>query len=159
MTATAHAANATGPAPAPGRLDRARLEAATYPDVITVPLRFDDLDINWHVNNAAAVILLQEARARFHTNLSLPKLGEGYRSVIAALSVEYAAEITYPQDIEISTGILRIGTSSFTFAQLIRQNGVTCIYSTCTAVVSKSQGPAPLPESWRKTHEERAMLR
>ena len=151
-------ANTTTPA-ASGRIDRARLETAQFPDVITLPLRFDDLDINWHVNNGSAVILLQEARVRFNTNLSLPKLGDGYRSMVVALNVEYANEINYPQNVEVSSGILRIGTSSFTFAQVIRQNGVACVYSTVTVVVTKEQGPVPLPEDWRAIHEDRAMLR
>ena len=96
---------ATAPAPAPGRIDRARLDAASFPDTISMPVRFDDLDVLWHVNNAAAVIMLQEARVLFSINLALPGLHDiGLRSVVVAMNVEYAAEINHPGPVEISSG-------------------------------------------------------
>lgn len=142
-----------------GRIDRARLDAATFPDTIAMPVRFDDLDVLWHVNNAAAVVMLQEARVLFGINLALPHLHDiGLRSVVVAMNVEYAAEINHPGPIEISSGILRLGTTSFTFGQLIRQNGVACVYATVTLAVTGESGAVPLPESWRQVHEARAMI-
>jgi len=146
-------------APVPGRIDRAHLDAACFPDTISMPVRFDDLDVLWHVNNAAAVIMLQEARVLFSINLALPGLHEiGLRSVVVAMNVEYAAEINHPGPVEIASGLLRLGTSSFTFAQVIRQNGVGCVYATVILAVTGDSGVAPLPDDWRRVHEERAML-
>lgn len=143
----------------PGRIDRARLDAATYPDTIAMPVRFDDLDVLWHVNNAAAVIMLQEARVLFGINLALPNLTDlGLRSVVVAMNVEYAAEINHPGPVEVCSGLLRIGGSSFTFAQVIRQNGITCVYATVTLAVIGKGGAVPLPDSWRQIHEARAMI-
>jgi len=142
-----------------GRIDRACLDAATFPDTITMPVRFDDLDVLWHVNNAAAVVMLQEARVLFGINLALPALHDiGLRSVVVAMNVEYAAEINHPGPVEISSGLLRLGTTSFTFAQVIRQDGVGCVYATVTLAVTGDSGVAPLPASWRQIHEERAMI-
>ena len=150
---------ATAAAVVPGRIDRTRLDTAAYPDTIIMPVRFDDLDVLWHVNNAAAVIMLQEARVLFSINLALPNLHDiGLRSVVVAMNVEYAAEINHPGPVEISSGILRLGTTSFTFAQVIRQNGVGCVYATVTLAVTGDSGAVPLPESWRKIHEERALI-
>jgi len=152
MTATAPAANS-------GRIDSSRLDAATFPDTIAMPVRFDDLDVLWHVNNAAAVIMLQEARVLFGINLALPNLHDiGLHSVVVAMNVEYAAEINHPGPVEISSGILRLGTTSFTFAQVIRQNGVGCVYATVTLAVTGDSGAVPLPDSWRQIHEARAMI-
>lgn len=149
----------TASTPVPGRIDRARLDAATFPDVITLPVRFDDLDVLWHVNNASAVIMLQEARIGFSINLALPNPQDsGMRSVVVAMNVEYTAEINFPGTVEISTGILKLGTSSFTFAQVIRQNGTACVYATVTLAVTGDSGTMPIPAAWRQIHEERALI-
>ena len=144
----------------PGRIDRARFEVATWPDTISLPVRFDDLDVLWHVNNAAAVIMLQEARVMFGINLALPKIEDfGVRSVVAGQTIEYAAEITFPGAVEIRSGILALGRTSFTFAQQIRKDGVGCVFATVTLVCTGEQGTAALPEGWRNVYEERALLR
>ena len=151
----------TAPVPAaiPGRIDRARLDAASFPDSISMPVRFDDLDVQWHVNNAAVVVMLQEARVLFGINLALPHLHDlGLRSVVVAMNVEYAAEINHPGPVEISSGILRLGTTSFTFAQVIRQNGVGCVYATVTLAITGDSGAVPPPAIWRQAHEARAMI-
>jgi hypothetical protein len=46
----------------PSRIDRARLDAIDFPVKVEVPLRFDDLDRQGQVNNAAAGVILQERR-------------------------------------------------------------------------------------------------
>ncbi|MBU6269555.1 MAG: thioesterase family protein [Sphingomonadales bacterium] len=144
----------------PGRLDRTAMAAATYPATISMPVRFDDLDVLWHVNNAAVIVMLQEARVFFPGDVGLPKLDDyGVRSVVAGMIVEYADELTHPGPLAISTGILRLGATSFTMAQLIRQDGKPCVYAAVTLVGTDANGATALPQEWRRTHEARGMLR
>jgi len=44
----------------PSRIDRQHFDAIDFPIRVEVPIRFDDLDVPGHVNNAAAAAILQE---------------------------------------------------------------------------------------------------
>lgn len=142
----------------PGRIDRARFDAATFPTVVEMQLRFDDLDVNAHVNNVAVILLLQEARVHFDRTLALPEIGSARRTVVAAMNVEYGGELLYPGTVEISSGIVALGRSSFTFGQLIRQNSVSAVYSQITMVVTDAQGPVPLPADLRSAIERTCLI-
>ena len=138
------------PAAKPGRIDRAYLDAATFPSVLEMPIRFEDLDVLWHVNNVSVIAFLQEARVHFQRTMTLPPLGEGLRTVVGGMTVEYAEEMTYPGKVSISSGIWAIGKSSYSFAQLIRQNGKSTVYSQITMVITGTNGPAVIPQPLRQ---------
>lgn len=142
------------------RLDRAWLAAATFPDVVTWPVRFTDMDILQHVNNAAAINMLQEARITFMRELAVASMHTaGLRSLVGSMTVEYAAELNYPGTVEIGTGVLRFGTSSYSLAQVLRQDGVPAVYSLITMVVSDGKGAAPIPDRLRAMLTEKGMIR
>ena len=142
----------------PARIDRKRLDTAKFPSVAQVPIRFDDLDVLWHVNNVAIIALLQEARVQFNSEMALPPLGVGLRTVVGAMNVEYAGEMTYPGTVEVCSGILSIGRSSYTFGQMIRQNGHSTVYSYITMVVTDAAGPAAIPDFYRQAMSERSLI-
>ncbi len=142
----------------PGRIDRSRFDTANFPSVMELPVRFADLDVLWHVNNVAVISLLQEARVHFNREMSLPSFKHGHRSVVAAMNVEYAGELNFPGMVEIATGILGLGRTSFTVAQMISQNGQAAVYSQVTMVVTGDSGAAPLPEAMRAAMERRCMI-
>jgi len=144
---------------APGRIDRAHFEAATFPSVIELPIRFDDLDVLWHVNNVAIIALLQEARVQFNRAIASLALPEGLRTVVGAMMVEYGGELTYPGTAEVSTGILALGRTSYTFGQLIRQNGNAAVYAQITMVVADGNGSAAIPADVRSAIEKDCMIK
>ena len=146
------------PQAAAGRIDRAWFDTARYPSVMELPIRFDDLDVLWHVNNVAVISLLQEARVHFNRTMALPPLGADLRTVVAAMVTEYGGELNYPGTIAISSGVLRLGRTSYTFGQLIRQNGVSAVYSQITMVMTDANGPAALPESFRSAIEQGCLI-
>ena len=135
------------------RIDRARFDAARFPVSLTVPTRFDDLDIQGHVNNAAAVVMLQEGRVRFNKAAELPHALGTLRAMIAGLNVEFAGEIRHPDPVEIETGVVAIGRTSFRVGQVARQAGRTCLYSEATMVFADASGAAPIPEMLRSALE------
>lgn len=141
------------PPPKPGRIDRARFDAAHFPSTAQLALRFDDLDVLMHVNNVSIIALLQEARVHFHRDMALPPLGNGLRTVVGGMNVEYGGELTYPGVIDASSGILAVGRTSYTFAQLLRQNGQAAVYSQVTMVITDANGPAQIPDSYRQALE------
>ena len=135
------------------RIDRARLNTARFPVTLVIPTRFDDLDMQGHVNNAAAVVILQEARAQFNIASGLPHLRGELRTMVAGLTVEYAGEMQYPEPVEISTGVIAIGRTSFRLAQVARQGGRACLYAEATMVLGDADGPAPMSDALRAAFE------
>jgi acyl-CoA thioester hydrolase len=133
------------------RLDRQGIDAAGFPVRAELRVRFDDLDLQGHVNNAAASVMLQEGRVEFNRLAGVPQLGPGLYPVVAATVIEYARELTWPGAIEIRTGVVSIGRTSFTLLQLGRQNGASALYAQTTVVVSGPAGPAPIPEAVRES--------
>lgn len=146
------------PAVKPGRIDRARLEAASFPSILMLPIRFEDLDVLRHVNNVSVIALLQEGRVHFSSEMALPPLGDGLRTVVGAMNVEYAGEMIFPGLVEVRSGILAIGRTSYTFAQMIRQNGQSTVYSYVTMVITDAAGPAAIPEDYREDMARRCLI-
>jgi acyl-CoA thioester hydrolase len=137
----------------PIRIDRESLDAVDFPFMVEVPVRFDDLDTQGHVNNAAAAVILQEGRVAFNQRATLPALAAGLRPAVVALRIEFAAELRYPGVVEVCTGVVAIGRTSVTVVQVGRQNGRGALYAESTLVVSGVSGPVPLPEELRAAME------
>lgn len=88
-----------------------------------VPIRWVDLDAQGHVNNAAIVDYLQEARVEYL--LSGPNahlLGHGV--IVVAHQVEYAGVVTFATEpLEIDLVVADVGASRFTLGYEVRQHG------------------------------------
>jgi acyl-CoA thioester hydrolase len=137
----------------PGRIDRHRFDTIDFSIRVEVPIRFDDLDTLGHVNNAAAAVILQEGRVGFNQRAALSALGPALRPVVASLRIEFAAELQYPGVVQVCTGILEIGRTSFTMAQVARQNERSALYAEVTLVLIGASGPEPIPEQLRSALE------
>ena len=141
------------------RIDRAFLDTATFPLVTDVPVRFADTDLQWHVNNVAAAGILQEARVLFNRHVRLVEhLQKGERMMVAAISIEYAGEMLFPGTIEVGTGIRRIGRTSYTLAQVARQEGQPRLYAETTLVLADASGPIAVPAALRSVLERLSIL-
>ncbi|WP_188235634.1 acyl-CoA thioesterase [Sphingopyxis sp. LK2115] len=119
-----------------------RLRAASYPVCIELQTRFQDMDINGHLNNVAFAALFESGRVLL--NRQVRPLGErpaNERTMVAAVEINYLAEGHFPDPVEIATGIGRIGTSSWTIVQAMFQNG-RCIATCDTVVVCRTDGQA-----------------
>ena len=131
------------------RIDRVALDQANFPAAVTIPTRFADLDLQGHVNNAAVPVILQEARVDCNTAVDMRGQLGRLRPMVAGIVIEYAAELTHPGEIEILTGVSKIGRTSFTIKQVARQGGRTAIYAETTLVIADATGAAALPEGLR----------
>jgi acyl-CoA thioester hydrolase len=135
------------------RIDRQRLDGAAFPVTATIQTRFDDIDSQGHVNNAAAAVILQEARVELNRAARLVDTRDGLRVVVAALSIEYAGEMHHPEPIEVGVGVLAIGRSSVTIGQLARQGGRPTLYAETVLVMTDADGPAAMPQALRDAYE------
>lgn len=134
------------------RLDRALLKAANLAHQVEITIRFDDIDVQGHVNNAAGVVLLQEARVAFNDMVGATSMKGLRRPIVAALHVEYAEEIHYPGSVTVCTGVLRIGRSSVVLGQVASRDGRPCLYGTSALVFVDTAGPVPVGEELRAAY-------
>jgi len=134
------------------RADPARRTLDSYPERLSLQLRFGDCDMQGHLNNAAAARLYEEARIRFLKRIvsearePLPR-----PPVVAHLSIDYLGEGEYPGDLVVGLGILSVGRTSWRVGKGLFQDG-RCI-GLCEAVLVSlgDDGPAALPAGFRDT--------
>jgi acyl-CoA thioester hydrolase len=119
-----------------------RRDAASYPLKAPFQTRFQDMDINGHLNNVAFAALFESARVMTN-RLASPREARprNERTMVAAVTINYLAEGRFPGDVEIATGVGSIGTSSWTLVQAMFQSG-QCIATCDTVVVCRTDEQA-----------------
>lgn len=119
-----------------------RLDAASYPARIELQTRFQDMDINGHLNNVAFAALFESGRVLLNRQVRpLTERPSNERTMVAAVEINYLGEGNFPDPVTITSGIGRIGTSSWTIVQAMFQNG-RAIASCDTVVVCRTDGQA-----------------
>tara|TARA_R110000824_G_scaffold163733_8_gene339555 strand:- start:28432 stop:28866 length:435 start_codon:yes stop_codon:yes gene_type:complete len=111
-----------------------QLLAENYPVSVVMQTRFQDIDPNRHLNNVAFAAMFENARVRLNRGLRpWADRPRNERSMVAAVTINYLREGQYPDDVEISSGVSKIGTSSYVISQAMFQNG-HCL-ATCNSVI------------------------
>jgi len=112
-------------------------------------LRYGDTDRQGHVNNAVFATLFETGRVHVFHEGETPLLAAGFSFVIARIAIDYRAELFWPGRVDIGSGVVKIGTSSVTFAQALFQDGR--LAATAESVVVQVGGTprksAPLGEA------------
>jgi len=81
-----------------------------------LPIRYADLDAQWHVNNARYLPFLEKTRMEYFMNLGLFD-GEDFFSlgfIVADIHIAYAAPIVLREKIRAGMRVARLGNKSFT---------------------------------------------
>lgn len=128
-----------------------RLDPAAYSHTQTVQTRFGDMDVLGHLNNVAFAALFETARTKFNRHAELwGRDFTGRRAVVAQVEINYLAEGSYPEDVEIATGIGRVGGRSWSILAAMFQNGRAI--ATCDAVIVMDPGEAGegLPDRFKE---------
>ena len=119
-----------------------RLNPASYPVHLDLQTRFQDMDINGHLNNVAFAALFESGRVLMNRAVRpMDDRPANERTMVAAVEINYLGEGNFPDPVEIATGIGRLGTSSWTIVQAMFQNG-RCIATCDTVVVCRTDGAA-----------------
>ena len=110
-------------------------------------IRFGDLDPQGHVNNTVFATFFETGRVmllRGPNSLNPP----GATSVLARLDINFLRELHWPGSVEIGTGTVEIGRSSYTFLQAIFHEGQCAATGRATMVMidAATRKARPLPE-------------
>lgn len=126
-----------------------RLHRAAYPYFRRVIARFSDMDSEGHLNNVALAAFYEDGRVSFLRDLLGPERRNGFRFVIAHLSISYLAEAHYPGDYDVGLGVTKFGTKSFAIGGGLFV-GEKCV-GVCdtTQVVIGANGPIAMPDVLR----------
>ncbi|MFC0282318.1 acyl-CoA thioesterase [Camelimonas abortus] len=130
-----------------------RLERATYPYFTRIQTRYRDELL--HINNVSIVGYYDEARWRFTRELfaqaGVPMRG---RTVTAESRQSYLAEVFHMENVEVGTGVLRVGNSSCEIGQALFVGAECRGICASTIVFIADDRPAPLTASLRAALEE-----
>jgi acyl-CoA thioester hydrolase len=116
-------------------------------------VRYQDLDANGHINNAAYLSFMEAARLEFRASIVARFPGERFGSwVIGTAAIKFLKSAHYPGVIRIGIAPLNVGRTSFTLGYGIFQSE-TCVAVAGTRSVQldrETGQPAPLPDAFRE---------
>ena len=128
------------------------LKLEDFPSKTFDKIRYVDTDRQGHVNNSVFSSFLETGRVEILYNADLPILSEGLSFVVVSLKLEFFQEITWPGQVDIGTGIVKVGSSSITIYQGLFQKG-NCVAQAETIIVqvdNDSRRSSPLSDSARQ---------
>lgn len=137
--------------------DPALLDPSRYPFACEIATRFGDLDINLHINNVALAEICEDARVRFHKasgyHAALDGSGGGAKvgAMVASFAIEYLGQGFHPDPLTVHVAAERVGSTSYSLIQLVRQGERTVGFTRATIVVVSDGRPAPIPEQFRSS--------
>lgn len=133
------------------RISAQLLDSSLYPFKHVITTRYADIDPNHHINNVALAAALEDARYRFDDEAGFRQSMPGLRVMIVANHIDYVAQATYPDPLDMFVGLLEIGRTSWTLACLATQEKRACAFARATLVATREGRPAPLPEAFRSS--------
>ena len=127
-------------------------QLADFPHHMTDNIRFADIDIQGHVNNAVIATFVESGRVGFSRDpvhgFKIPDAGFVLRRIV----IDYLAEMLFPGQVTIATRVERMGTTSLTLGHALFV-GTTCTAtaeSTMVLVDPATRRPRPFPDAIAK---------
>ncbi|WP_330181687.1 acyl-CoA thioesterase [Nocardia sp. NBC_01503] len=116
------------------------------------PLRWSDMDADGHVHNAEHLRYLEETRIDVFRE-------RGFRGscVVAQMDIDYLTPLRYRSEpVRVETWVTKVGSSSFTLTQEIRDDDIVYSAATCTMVAfdREAQRSRKLDDAERRMLEE-----
>lgn len=102
-----------------------------------------------HLNNVAFAALFETGRTRFNHAMQLWGRFAGRRAVVAQTEINYLAEGSYPEDVEIATGIGHVGGQSWQILALMTQGGKPVATCDCVIVMDVDADGNGLPAAFK----------
>jgi acyl-CoA thioester hydrolase len=100
-----------------------QLPLTAFPFATFDKVRYGDTDRQGHVNNAVFATFFETGRVEMLYQPSHQFLSDDCSFVVAKSTIELIAEIHWPGQVDVGTGIVRIGGSSLVFAANLYQQG------------------------------------
>ena len=99
-----------------------------FPYRLTDNVRFADMDINQHVNNASYASYFETSRVTLMKDAANGLQPPGFGWVMVRLDINFRAELHWPGTIDLGLGVAKIGRTSVSFDQVVFSEG-KCVAS------------------------------
>jgi acyl-CoA thioester hydrolase len=116
-----------------------------------------DLDAFGHVNNAVYLTYIENARVAYFREVLGVRTIEEIRNIMASVTIEFRAEISYGDELEIGVRTERVGNKSFVLRYLlVLGDGTVAAEATSTQVMFdyEQRTSIPVPDDWRQKFSE-----
>ncbi|WCL81320.1 thioesterase family protein [Saprospira sp. CCB-QB6] len=117
-----------------------------------------DMDAFGHVNNVQYLRYFETARVKYFEELMTGEKGKGpVQPVVANLSADYKAPVTYPDTLEVRLGVTEMGNSSLKMrAEMYSSKGYLAVVAHCSIVMFDfvKKRPARISDELRQFIEE-----
>ena len=134
--------------------DVARQDIELYPLRFRTRILYSDMDAFRHLNNGATGRYLEEGRAAINMTVfgtqCMIDPQDGLQLLFATVTVDYVRQAHYPGEVEVGSGISRIGGSSYVIAQAAFQDGICFALGEAVMVKAIDGNPAPLTPAERE---------
>ena len=124
---------------------------AGFPHWTTVTLRYCDQDSMGHVNNVSFAAYVEAGRVGFEHAHMFPLLGKRQDFYLVNLTINYRRQLRYPGEVEIGTGVVKLGRTSITLAHGIFRDGELAADAQSIIVLGdlETERPIPFPDAAR----------
>ena len=87
----------------------------------TLQTRWRDLDAMGHINHAAYLTFMENARLEFYESLGFSSRNSGQTDgiILASMTIQYHEQVIHPSDLDIGQQIVRVGNKSFDMSTAI----------------------------------------
>ena len=130
-------------------------ELADHPLRIAIPVQWGDQDSFGHVNNVVHFRWMESARIAYFATL-LPgtaTTNQGVGPILASIKCDFRRQLQYPDTIQVSASITRIGRTSLTMVHRVYSEQQRAIVSEGDSVLVMfdyiAQKPTPVPDAVR----------
>lgn len=120
-----------------------------------IHVRFADLDVQQHVNNAVYLTYLESARLGYYQQVGIWDRDSGLLTgmVVAHIDIDYLAPIYLGQAIQVGLRLARLGNKSFTLDFQIEAVDTNTVFARGSSVMvaydDEKEISMPLPTDWR----------
>jgi acyl-CoA thioester hydrolase len=128
-------------------------DAGPFRFCLCVPIRYDDIDAQRHLNNVSHFVFMQQARLEYLLGLGLwdGTDFEGVGITLREITCTYHAPAYLGETVKVWTRISRLGTKSFDFEYRFEtQHGEIATGRSVQICYDWAQGRSiPMPDAWR----------
>jgi acyl-CoA thioester hydrolase len=101
----------------------------------TVEVRFRDIDMFNHVNNAVYLTYVESARVAYYSHVSGLTDPHDFDMTLASAHIDFLTPVFFPATINVFTRTTHIGTKSWTLEHQLRDAATSAVIANCSTVI------------------------
>lgn len=136
-----------------GRWAPERLDPSSYPDGLELPVFYNDLDTNAHINNVALGRYFEHGRFEAHRRRGINTLVRPGNLLSARVAIDYLAEGQIGRPLYVRVRVSRIGRTSFVEEQGAWQDEACIALAESVLVYVEHGRPTSMPADLRAACE------